>query len=78
MQFLVLTQQAQIEAEKQRQLEYEMRKKEELLNQKGMEQDIVNNLKARLKKLQEELDTVVRPFVIHNKFYINNLPTIWG
>lgn len=56
----VLMQHAQIEAEKQRQLEWEKRKREELLNQKGMEEDIVNNLKARVKKLQEDLDLVVR------------------
>ncbi|XP_020620179.1 intersectin-1-like isoform X2 [Orbicella faveolata] len=46
---------AQIEAERQRQLEWEKRKKEELLNHKNMEQDIVNNLKSRVQKLEEEL-----------------------
>ncbi|XP_048577434.1 intersectin-1 isoform X3 [Nematostella vectensis] len=51
--------QAQIEAERQRQKEWQKRKVEELLNQKGLEQDIVNNLKQRLKKLEEELATVV-------------------
>ncbi|XP_067051383.1 intersectin-1-like [Acropora muricata] len=49
---------AQIEAERQRQLEWEKRKKEELLNHKNMEQDIVNNLKSRLQKLEEELTKV--------------------
>ncbi|CAH3182444.1 unnamed protein product [Porites lobata] len=46
---------AQIEAERQRQLEWEKRKKEELLNHKNLEQDIVNNLKSRVQKLEEEL-----------------------
>ena len=50
---------AQIEAEKQRQREWEKRKKEELLNHKNMEQDIVNNLKSRVQKLEEELLKVV-------------------
>ena len=50
---------AQIEAEKQRQLEWEKRKKEELLNHKNMEQDIVNNLKSRVQKLEQELLKVV-------------------
>ena len=50
---------AQIEAERQRQLEWEKRKKEELLNHKNMEQDIVNNLKSRVQKLEEELLKVV-------------------
>lgn len=50
---------AQIEAERQRQLEWEKRKKEELLNHKNMEQDIVNNLKSRVQKLEEELLRVV-------------------
>ena len=50
---------AQIEAERQRQLEWEKRKKEELLNHKNMEQDIVNNLKSRVQKLEEELIKVV-------------------
>ena len=56
----LVAQQAQIEAEKKRQQEWAERKKEELLNQKGIEEDIVNNLKARAKKLQEDLDSVVR------------------
>ena len=56
--FLIL-QAAQIEAERQRQLEWEKRKKEELLNHKNMEQDIVNNLKSRVQKLAEELLKVV-------------------
>lgn len=53
------SQAAQIEAERQRQLEWEKRKKEELLNHKNMEQDIVNNLKSRVQKLEEELIKVV-------------------
>ncbi|XP_066912106.1 intersectin-1-like isoform X2 [Clytia hemisphaerica] len=46
---------AQLEAEKKRQQEWEKRRKEELLNQKGLEENIVNELKTRLTKLKTEL-----------------------
>lgn len=48
---------AQLEAEKQRQREWEKRRKEELLNQKGLEENIVNELRLRLTKLKTELAT---------------------
>ena len=44
-----------MEAERQRQREWEQRRKDELLNQKGLEEDIVKGLKLRLEKLKGEL-----------------------
>ena len=46
--------------ERQRQREWEQRRKEELLNQKGLEEDIVTGLKLRLEKLKGELTQEVR------------------
>ena len=56
---------AQLEAEKQRQREWEKRRKEELLNQKGLEENIVNELKTRLTKLKSELATQVKSLFCH-------------
>lgn len=55
-----LLQAAQLEAERQRQKEWEQRRKEELLHQKGLEEDIVKGLKLRLEKLKGELTEAVR------------------
>jgi hypothetical protein len=52
-------QQAQIEAEKQRQLEWEKRKKEELLNHKSLEKDIVTGLQVRKDKMVLERENMV-------------------
>ena len=56
----LLLQAAQLEAERQRQREWEERRKEELLNQKGLEEDIVKGLKLRLDNLKGELTETVR------------------
>lgn len=55
--------------ERQRQREWEQRRKEELLNQKGMEEDIVTGLKLRLEKLKGELtqEVIVSQNVIFNR-----------
>ncbi len=58
--FFVSLKAAQLEAERQRQREWEKRRKEELLNQKGLEEDIVAGLKLRLEKLKGELNQEVR------------------
>lgn len=50
----------QLEVERQRQKEWEKRRKEELLNQKGLEENIIKELKLRLTKLKTELETEVR------------------
>ncbi len=57
--FFVSLKAAQLEAERQRQREWEKRRKEELLNQKGLEEDIVAGLKLRLEKLKGELNQEV-------------------
>ena len=55
-------QQAQIEAERQRQLEWEKRKKEELLNHKSLEKDIVTGLQVRKDKMVLERENLVSMF----------------
>ena len=63
--YLWLLQAAQLEAERQRQREWEERRKEELLNQKGLEEDIVKGLKLRLDNLKGELtETVKTKFLV--------------
>ena len=52
-------QQAQIEAERQRQHEWEKRKKEELLNHKSLEKDIVTGLQVRKDKMVLERENLV-------------------
>ena len=52
-------QQAQIETERQRQLEWEKRKKEELLNHKSLEKDIVTGLQVRKDKMVLERENLV-------------------
>lgn len=58
--FVFISQQAQIEAERQRQLEWEKRKKEELLNHKSLEKDIVTGLQVRKDKMVAERENLVR------------------
>merc|ERR1712226_1002295 len=48
---------AQLETERKRQEEWESRRKEELMNQKNHEENIVNELKSRLIKLKGDLAT---------------------
>ena len=66
----LLLQAAQLEAERQRQREWEERRKEELLNQKGLEEDIVKGLKLRLDNLKGELTETVRRVSTLNAYIV--------
>ena len=70
---IYLLQAAQLEAERQRQREWEERRKEELLNQKGLEEDIVKGLKLRLDKLKGELTETVGAAFLNPFFNFDSL-----
>lgn len=54
-----MLQAAKKELERQRQLEWERRRKQELLNQKSEEQDEIIKLRAKKRSLEMELEAVV-------------------
>lgn len=59
-----MSQAAKRELERQRQLEWERNRRQELLNQRNKEQEDIVVLKAKKKTLEFELEALVSPLIM--------------